>query len=77
MNLIEQARQYSNVNGGHATVAASISTSLAHFAAVVSGKVPVSRQMAVGMAPLLGCTVDALMRENSDLQLALMRNRAA
>ena len=77
MNLIEQARRYSAANGGHATVADSIGTSLAHFTAVVSGKVPVSRQVAAGMAPLIGCTVTALLREDSDLQLALMRNRAA
>lgn len=76
-NLIEQVRVYSAANGGHATNATASGVTLSHFVDVVSGRVPVSRQVATTMAPLIGCTVTALMRENSDLQLLQRRGALA
>jgi hypothetical protein len=72
-NLIEQIRLYSLSNGGHATNASASGVSLAHFISVVTGQVPVSRPVAVAMAPLIGCTVNQLFREDSDRQLLTRR----
>lgn len=75
-NLLEQVRTYSVANGGHATNATTAGVTLAHFVDVVNGKQPISSKMAATMAPLVGTTIAALMRENADFQLLTRRNAA-
>jgi plasmid maintenance system antidote protein VapI len=72
-SLTEQARIYVATNGGHTTVAASIGVTPAHSEEVCSGRRIMSRQFAAGMAPLLGVSTTALLREDADIQLAIRR----
>jgi hypothetical protein len=73
-NLIEQVRVYSAANGGHAANATASGVTLAHFIDVMDGRQIISSQVASTMAPLIGATATALMRESTDLQFCLRRN---
>jgi hypothetical protein len=72
-NLIETARLYVVANGGHATVAASISVPTVHLVEVCAGLRPMSPQAAAGLAPLIGVAVPQLLAADPDYQLMARR----
>ena len=72
-NLIEQLREYSNNNGGHATNAAAAGVTLASWIACVSGQAPGGPLIAAYAASVLNVNAAKFMAVSPDVQLLALR----
>ena len=72
-NLIESVRTTANAGSGITTLAAATPVSLGYMHEFLQGRRPHTPQLAAALASTIGATPAAVLRENTDLQLAIRR----